>query len=219
MNPVSKKIIAVAVAVAIVSIAYYGSYLPLRKAQAFIATLQRLSTTPPTSLNNLETRLAIPLDAPSPIGQEELVRNTANSVLNFVQQSPDATSTDALVSFLMNYYSPILSRGRGMSFGQDLYLVGAVNEIAFSRTGQTGFLTTAQQSYQEGVALGPNRPQSLYGLFDVYRAEGNVAGVVQVANTITTNWPSDTSIKQTFAQFMASVTTSTPPKAKTKTGK
>src|ERR1700722_6844005 len=188
MNPTSKKIIAIVVSVVILAFSYYGSYLPLRKAEIFIATLQGLQTTPPTSLQDLETRLSVPLDYPSPIGQEELVRNTANSVLNFVQQSPNATSTDALVSFMMDYYNPILVRGKGMSFGQDLYLVGAVNEIAFAQTGQSDFLSTAQQYYEEGEALGPNRPQPLYGLFDVYRAEGNVASTTAIADTIIKNW-------------------------------
>jgi len=208
MNPTSKKIIAVAVSIAILSIAYYGSYLPLRKAQMFIATLQGLQTNAPTSLADLETRLSIPLEYPSPIGQEELVRNTANSVLNFVQQSPNATSTDALVSFLMDYYNPILMQGKGMSFGQDLYLVGAINEIAFSKTGQSNFLSTAQQYYEEGEQLGPNRPQPLYGLFDVYRAEGNVASTTADADKILSNW-TDPSVSQALAQFLASAPTST----------
>ena len=203
MNDTSKKIIAIALSVAILSVAYYGEYLPLRKAQMFIATLQGLQTTPASSLSDLETRLSIPLDSPSPIGQEELVRNTANSVLSFVQQSQDATSTDALVGFLMSYYSPVLSRGHGMSFGQDLYLVGAINEIAFSRTGQSGFLSTAQQYYEEGEQLGPNRPQPLYGLFDVYRAEGNMASTTAIANKILTNWPSDQSVAASLIQFQS----------------
>jgi hypothetical protein len=209
MNPTSKKIIAIAVSVAILCIAYYGSYLPLRKAQMFIATLQGLQTTPPTSLDDLETRLSVPLDAPSPIGQEELVRNMANSVLSFVQESPDATSTDALVGFMMSYYDPILAPGKGMSFGQDLYLVGAVNEIAFAQTGQANFLSTAQQYYEEGEMDGPNRPQPLYGLFDVYRAEGNVASTTAVAEKIMTNWPGDTTVSQALAQFLASAEAST----------
>lgn len=208
MNPTSKKIIAIAVSVAILAIAYYGSYLPLRKAQGFIATLQGLQTTPPTSLQDLETRLAVPLNTPSPIGQEELVRNTANSVLNFVQQSPDATSTDELVGFIMGYYQPILSRGKGMSFGQDLYLVGAINEIAFAQTGQANFLSTAQQYYEEGEVLGPNRPQPLYGLFDVYRAEGNVASATAIGDKILANWPTDTTVRQALAQFVAAAAAS-----------
>ncbi len=209
MNPTSKKIIAIAISVAILCIAYYGSYLPLRKAQGFIATLQSLQTTPPTSLQDLETRLSVPLNTPSPIGQEELVRNTANSVLNFVQQSPNATSTDELVSFMMSYYDPILAQGKGMSFGQDLYLVGAVNEIAFAQTGQANFLSTAQQYYEEGVMDGPNRPQPLYGLFDVYRAEGNVASTTAIGEKILANWPSDKNVQQALAQFVASAAAAT----------
>ena len=60
-----------------------------------------------------------------------------------------------------------------MSFGQDLYLLGAINETAYAHTGNPAYLAAAQRYYEEGVAMGPNRPQSLYGLFDVYRAEGN----------------------------------------------
>jgi hypothetical protein len=204
MNPTSKKIIAIAVSIAIISISYYGSYLPLRKAQMFIATLQGLQTNPPTSLNDLEARLAAPLNYPSPIGQEELVRNMANSVLSFVQASQDVSSTDALVNFMMSYYQPVLVRGKGMSFGQDLYLVGAINEIAFARTGQGNFLSTAQQYYEEGEALGPNRPQPLYGLFDVYRAEGNLASTTAVAQQILSNWPTDQNVQAALAAFEAS---------------
>lgn len=206
MNDTSKKIIAIAVSVAVLAISYYGSYLPLRKAQMFIATLQGLQTTPPTSLSDLTTRLSVPLDYPSPIGQEELVRNTANSVLNFVQQSPDATSTAGLIDFLMSYYDPILAKGAGMSFGQDLYLVGAINEVAFARTGGTVFLADAQKYYQEGILLGPNRPQPLYGLFDVYRAEGDASDTLAVADKILMNWPSDTTVQMAVAQFEASST-------------
>ena len=53
-----------------------------------------------------------------------------------------------------------------MSFGQDLYLMGAINETAYAHTGNPAYLAAAQKYYEEGVALGPNRPQSLYGLFD-----------------------------------------------------
>ena len=115
-------------------------------------------------MQDLESKLSVPLDYPSPIGQEELVRNMANSVLSFVQQGGDATSTAALIGFLNSYYDPILNSGKGMSFGQDLYLEGAINEVAFATTGDPTYLAAAQKWYQEGVALGPNRPQALYGL-------------------------------------------------------
>jgi hypothetical protein len=157
----------------------------------------------------LENKLSSPLDYPAPIGQEELVRNMANSVLSFVQQGGDASSTAALVGYLNSYYDPILSQGRGMSFGQDLYLEGAINEIAFASTGDSTYLAAAQKWYSEGVALGPNRPQSLYGLFDVYRASGDSTDTLAIGSTILKNWPTDTRIQQAMAMFLMATSTPT----------
>jgi len=195
-----QRVAAVIIIVLIFGVAIYGSYMPMRKTQMFIATLQGLQTQQgqATSLQDLESKLSAPLDYPSPVGQEELVRNMANSVLSFIQQGGDATTTGELISFLDSYYDPILSKGKGMSFGQDLYLEGAINEIAFATTGNPTYLAAAQKWYQEGVALGPNRPQSLYGLFDVYRAEGNAT---------------DTNIQQAMALLKA-VASSTPTSTK-----
>ena len=209
-----KQLAAIILSVLVLGAAYYGSYMPMRKAQGFINTLQSLQTNPATSLQDLEARVSGPLNYPSPIGQEELVRNLANSVLSFVQRGGDATSTAELIGFLNSYYNPILDRGRGMSFGQDLYLEGAVNEIAFVQTGNPSYLGAAQKWYSEGEALGPNRPQPLYGLFDVYRAAGDVSDTLTIANKILTNWPSDTRIQQSLMQFMTA--TSTKPAAKNK---
>ena len=202
MNPTSKKVIAVVVSIAILSIAYYGSYRPLRKAQSFIATLQSLQSSPASSLTDLENRLSVPLDYASPIGQEELVRNAANSVLTFVQNSQNATATVELVNYITSYYNPIISQGKGMSFGQDLYLMGAINELSFAHTGIVGFLQAAQTYYEEANQLGPDRPQALYGLFDVYRAEGNVPKATAVAQHILKNWPGDQNVQAALAAFL-----------------
>jgi len=212
-----RQVAAVIIVLAIFGVAIWGSYMPMRKAQMFIATLQGLQTQQgqATSLQDLENKLGAPLNYPAPIGQEELVRNMANSVLSFVQQGGDATSTAELIGFLNNYYNPILDQGRGMSFGQDLYLEGAINEIAFASTGNQTYLDAAKKWYQEGVALGPNRPQSLYGLFDIYRASGNTTGTLAVGTTIMRNWPTDANIKAAMTLFQAiasstvTVTTST----------
>jgi hypothetical protein len=152
-----QKVIAIIIVAAIFGIAIYGSYLPMRKAQMFIATLQGLQTSAgqATSLQDLENKLSVPLNYPSPIGQEELVRNMANSVLSFIQQGSDASSTAALIGYLNSYYDPILDQGKGMSFGQDLYLEGAINEIAFASTGDPTYLAAAEHWYQEGQTLGP----------------------------------------------------------------
>jgi hypothetical protein len=202
-----QKVIGIIVVLAIFGIAFYGSYLPMRKAEIFITTLQGLQTSPATSLTDLETRLSVPLDYTSPIGQEELVRNMANSVLSFVQQGGDATSTGELIGYLNSYYNPILAQGKGMSFGQDLYLEGAINEIAFAQTSNPTYLASAKQYYLEGNQLGPNRPQPLYGLFDVYRAAGDATDTIAVGTKILQNWPTDTNIQAALQQYLQAAST------------
>jgi hypothetical protein len=197
---------AVIIVALILGVSVYGSYLPMRKAQMFITTLSALQTTPASSLQDLENRLATPLNYPSPIGQEELVRNMANSVLAFVQEGPDPSSTADLIGFMNSYYDPILNYGKGMSFGQDVYLEGAINEVAFAETGDSTYLQAAEHWYQESVALGPNRPQGLYGLFDVYRAADDVTDTVAIGEKILSNWPTDTNVTQALAQYLATTT-------------
>jgi hypothetical protein len=214
MDNTVKKIIALAAVAVILGVAVYGSYLPLRKAQSFIVTLRSLQTQPATSLQDLETRISMPLDSMSPIGQEELVRNMANSILAFVQRGTDATSTTELLDYLHTYYDPIIARGVGMSFGQDLYLLGAIHEIAFARFGNPAYLEAAKQYYVKANELGPNRPQPLYGLFDVYRAEGNASSATVIANKILENWPGDQTIRIALVQFLAASAKIAPPKNK-----
>lgn len=204
MDRTIKGTIAAVVCLVILAMAVYGSYMPMRKSEMYIGTLQNFQAQPPTSLQDLENRLSVPLDYPSPIGQEELVRNTANSVLSLIQRGTDATTTAALIGFLNGYYDPILAQGKGMSFGQDVYLEGAINEVAFAQTGNPNYLENALQYYREGNMLGPNRPQPLYGLFDVYRAMGDVTDTQIIAQKILMNWPMDQSVPGALAQFLAS---------------
>jgi hypothetical protein len=203
MSRPTKQMIAVILTAAILAVAWWGSYAPMRKAELFIATLQSLQTTPASSLQDLETRLSAPLDYSSPVGQEELVRNMANNVLSFVQHSTDATTTSQLVNFLHHYYDPIIAQGKGMSFNQDLYLLGAIHETAFVQTRNPQYLFAAQQYYEAGLTLGPDRPQALYGIFDVYRFEGNVASATAVGEKILTLWPTDQNISQALAKLSA----------------
>ncbi len=203
MDRTVQGVIAAVLAVVILAVAAYGSYLPLRKAELFISTLGSFQSQPPTSLQDFEGRLSTPLDYPSPIGQEELVRNTANSILGILQRGVGPTSTVmALVDFVQGYYDPIIARGKGMSFGQDLYLEGAMNELAFVATGEGSFLNATRQYYSEGVGLGPNRPQSLYGLFDVYRASGDATDAIAVGQKILSNWPSDQNVQAVLGSLL-----------------
>jgi hypothetical protein len=80
--------------------------------------------------------------------------------------------------------------------------MGAINETAYVHTGNPKYIINSQKYYEEGVAFGPDRPQPLYGLFDVYRAEGNVASTTAIGRKILSNWPTDTTIAASLQAFL-----------------
>ncbi len=200
MDGTIKKIIAIIVGIFILSVAYYGNFLPLQMSQTFITTLRNLQSV--KSLDEFENTISVPLDIPSPIGKEELVRNMASIVMNLVQQSADPKVVAEVIRFLDHYYDPIIARGTGMSFEQNLYILATINQLVFVRTHDVSYFLKAKKYYEEGLALGPKRPQFLYGMFDMYRTEGNVEKSKAIADQILTQWPDDTRIRDGLAKFL-----------------
>lgn len=201
MKPNTKKLVAVAASVLLVAIAYYGSYLPLKKSGLHIKATRDLSGT--LSVGDFQDRLSIALNAPSPIGQEELVRQAASMSLNImrnVQEQPMVIAS--LVGFVEKNYEPLIIRGYGLSFGQDIYLLGVINEVAFLSTGDPKYLESAKKYFLTGLEAGPTRPQPLYGLFDVYRAEGNLEELKKIVDQILEQWPDDENIKRIYGGYL-----------------
>ncbi len=217
-----KQIIAAVLVSMILGIAYYGSYLPLRKSQAFIVALR--SPGPVATFDDFKKVFSVPLDAPSPIGQEELVRNFANNIVNVVnQQGTNPKLTEEAIQHLDSYFTPILERGRGLSFAQNLYILGALNELALFKTRdvkngqiQLRYLVAAKNYFSQGFALGPKRPQFLYGMFDVTRAEYDILRAqgqkqeaeakkqeaVKIGKQILNQWPTDEKTQKALTEFL-----------------
>jgi len=209
MHDTAKKTIAVLASLVVVSLVYYGSYLPLRKGQIFIEGTRNLENA--KSLQEFEGAVSPALDAPGPIGQPELVRNVAGMVLNALRSSGDKPGiASALLDFIDGYYQPILAHDRGMSFEQDLFLMGTIYETAAVKTRQVSYLTTAEKYLRHGYELGPRRPQFLYGLLDIYRIENDVARATAIAEQIVAQWPTDTTTKGVGDQLRARAASSTP---------
>ncbi len=191
MNTEVKKIIAIGSACLIAVGIYWGSYLPYNKSIAFIEALR--SVRDAKSLAEFENKLIPALDAASPIGQEEVVRNTASVVLSLVQTNgKQAEVTKEVISFLRSYFDPIIEREKGMSFLQDAYVLGLIHTTAYDQTGKKEYLEQAQRYFELSEKLGPGRPQSLYGLFGIYRAQGQKDKAIEIGEKIVQKWPADT---------------------------
>lgn len=196
-----KKVISVVASAVLMLLAYYGSYLPLRKSQFFISAMEDIRSV--TSVQEFEDRFSVPLNAPSPIGQEELVRNFANFALSTVQRAKRPELGRAISKYVDAYYAPIIARGRGMSFNQNLYVLGAWNEVVYVQTRDPAYLTQAKKYFEQSLELGPFRPQALYGLFDIYRLAGDAAGATAIGQRILDQWPTDARTAQALKAFLA----------------
>ena len=60
----------------------------------------------------------------------------------------------------------------------------------------------AEKYFTESYELGPKRPQALFGLFDVYRAKGDVQKVTEISNQILEQWPTEERTRQAVKEFM-----------------
>ena len=194
MNDTVKQLIAILAVIALLGIAYYGTFLPLRKSQTFIGTLRNLSSV--RSLQEFEDSFSAALDAPSPVGQEELVRNTGNTILGLIQQNgSNPELTEAVLKYVAQYYDPILEKPRGLNFTQNLYVLGALNEVAFGKTNNPKYIEAAKTYYLQGLELSPKRPQFLYGLFSVYTTQNDLVNAKDIGQRILNLWPDDKKMK------------------------
>lgn len=175
----------------------------MQKSQSFIFALR--SARGLGSFDEFKSTVSTTLNMPSPIGQEEHVRNTASLALNIIGSTDDSNLIAQVVEFVVGYYEPIVKRGTGMSFGQNMYILGALHETAFLKTRDPKYFERAKFYYEKGLELGPRRPQPLYGLFDIYRLEGNVDAARRVVDQILSQWPEDERVRLGHEEFLERV--------------
>ena len=75
MSTEIKKSIAVSIVVFIAIVAYYGSFLPMRKSMIFISTMQNSGNV--RTILDFERDFSAPLDNNWPLGKKRLLRQWA----------------------------------------------------------------------------------------------------------------------------------------------
>jgi hypothetical protein len=202
MNQLPKQIIAISASFFILVMIFYGSYLPYKKSKTFIDSLNQLKTTQIKSFEQFDNIVSSSLKINSPIGQEELVRQFLGIFPGFISQNENSEVIDVLVKYIKTYSDPILNRGKGLSFNQDLYLVTNLYLSAYQKTKDKKYLNEAKKYAELSYSLGPKRPQVLYSLFDIYRLENNMEKAKEIGNQILTYWPDDENVKAAYDELL-----------------
>lgn len=203
MSSAVKRLIALVASAAILGVAYYGSYLPMKKSQAFIGGMRSLGSV--ETIGEFQELFKNILAIPSPIGQEELVRHLTSTITPFLNNEKNKDVVPTVVQYAEDNYRTIMDRGRGMSFTQNIFVLATMYQAAFVRTGNVNYLEAAKQNYLRGLSFAPHRPQFLYGLFDVYRMMGDKKGVLDIKEKILELWPDDERIVLATDEFLKRV--------------
>ena len=187
----------------------YGNYFPMKKSEAFISAMNSMQGGGIKTLNDFFRNMSVPLDIKSSVGEEEIVRQLMSISANLIQQNDNSEVTNAIMEYTNIYTKPILERHKGLNFGQDLYLAGSLNLAAYQKTYDEKYLNAAKNYFEEFYAWAPNRPQPLYGLFDIYRIQNDKEKVKFFGDTIVKNWPNADDVKKVYEEFLNAKTSTT----------
>lgn len=188
MKPELKQIIAIFGLIFILTMIFYGSYLPYQKSKSFISAMQAFQRGEIKNIDDFFKNASKPLDTKSPIGQEEITKQFVNYFSGLISQNNNSQITDFLMNYIKKYYEPILEKGRALSFNQYLYSVATLNLTAYNQTKNENYFKEAKKYFELSYGLAPKRPQSLYGMFDICQIEKNKECIKKFGEEILSYW-------------------------------
>lgn len=202
MSETTKRIIASGVVLAAIAVLIYGTYLPYRKSRMYLAALE--SSSQATSLDTFLVPYMAALEAPSPIGQEELVRNfggTVGNIVNGAKAGTNPTLVRALGATLDKYAQPVLERRSGLSQAQTYYTVLSAYRIIDGHDDTKNFRDRYGALLRRGIEISPDRPQFLYGLVDFEQRYGSEEQARIYAERVKELWPGDQNIDRVLREL------------------
>jgi len=184
-NEILKTFLLVGLIIASVLAIIFGSYLPLRKSQLYIDALSLIQSV--KTIQEFEGNFDKSLKYYSPVGDEEVIKFLANTILQITsgQKQPEAVD-----KMLTNYIEPYLFNNevRHLLAGSQLH------QALLSKYKNMEDLQKMDSYLQAAYAIGPKLPPVLYSLLDVYRMEGDNAKAKQIGEIILGYWPDDKTI-------------------------
>lgn len=161
---------------------YFGSLLPLAKAQKFIQAEQKLQAGGIKSVRDFENNFDQVLQFSSPVGEEETPKFLGNDVLGIVSNPAQNEGTSrALVSYIEPYMQKGDLRHR-MALGQ-------MYAALYRHFGHVEDAKAAEDDFLAAHALGPSVPQPMYLLVGLYRDMKDDARMRAFEDQIRALWP------------------------------
>ena len=204
MSETNKRIIAGAVTALFVGSLVWGTYLPYRKSKLYVAAISAGNAA--GSFDEFMTPYLKALNATSPIGQEEIVRNFTTTISDLVAgiRTPDPQTlaiVQALGGVLDQYGRPVMERRSATSQVQTYSIFAAAYLRIFDATDVRPFRNNALELLERGLAMSPTRPQMLYLLYEYENSYGSNEEALQYGRRILELWPNDRETSRSVEQL------------------
>jgi len=194
MKPLVKKIvIIVAVFFAVLGI-YFGAYLPYKKANAFIGKIRLLQSV--KSIDELKFHFNEVLGMGSPVAQDEIVTFTLDQLSNVIREDLPEAINRSITDYTEEVASSVLENPRSAELTKTYLKMGIIYQKNWLFYKDPVFAAKAEDMYLKGLAISPNRPQFLYGLFDLYLSGRRMEEAKSVGEKILGFWPNDSLMEE-----------------------
>jgi tetratricopeptide (TPR) repeat protein len=183
----------------ILTLLYFGAFLPLRKAQLYINAVRGASEI--RSVQEFNKLFDGVLDFYSPVGHGEVAYAYLNVLINATQNQQDSVIVEILLKEADRLMEPIIKADKGPAYFQALYSYGLLYELAANKFKDNGYFQKAADIYEIAYKHSPGRPTLLYGIFRTNYALGNVEKVKKITEIIARSFPNSSVLKDTNLHF------------------
>lgn len=187
MSQIIKKIVIVIVIVIVVFGLYLGAYLPFKQAKAFISVNRALPSVKTT--DEVERIFDGVLDIGSPVASDEIRGFVLDQLTNILRTRPPEEVGKIIIGYAEEKARPVLENPVSPELTKMILKMGILYQNAWSLYRDELYAKKTEEFYLRGLEISPNRPQFLYGLFDLYVSRNERGKAAVIAETINRFWP------------------------------
>ena len=167
---------------------YFGSLLPLLKAQSFIEASKQVEFV--RSVDEFKDNFDQMFNLYSPVGDEEVTKFLGSSIRGILSQAQPEPVARELVA----YIEPHLYKNDV----RHLLLLSQMYEFLWGNYKQDADYQKAVIYLETAREIGPNLPPPLYKLLNLYASRGDQANFDRIGREIYSRWPEDKNVAPFF---------------------